>query len=140
MKDLSTRNVITRCNSLGGGEALHDATAIASHSFTTCCYSYSPSCISVLSKLSNDSSTICSRHAHNFCHICQLGHHTRKPFVCSSSRVDNNFDLIHCDLWTSPIVSISGYKYYLIILDDCSHFVCTFPCRSNSIFFVIPGF
>jgi hypothetical protein len=41
--------------------------------------------------------------------------------------VDNNFNLIHYDLWTSPIVSISGYKYYLIILDDHSRFVWTFP-------------
>jgi hypothetical protein len=32
--------------------------------------------------------------------------------------MDNNFDLIHCDLWTSSIVSISSYKYYLVILND----------------------
>ena len=28
----------------------------------------------------------------------------------------SKFDLIHCDIWTSPVVSISGYKYYLVIL------------------------
>jgi hypothetical protein len=100
---------------------------LASHSFITCYCSYSPSCVGVLSKLSNDSSIICSRRTHDFCHACQLGHHTRKPFVSSTSDVDNNFDLIHCDLWTSPIVSISGYKYYLVILDDRSHVLCTFP-------------
>jgi len=33
-----------------------------------------------------------------------------------------NFDLIHCDLWTSPVDGVSGYKYYLVILDDCLHF------------------
>jgi hypothetical protein len=37
----------------------------------------------------------------------------------------HNFDLVHCDLWTS-VASISGYKYYLVILDDCSHYVWTF--------------
>jgi hypothetical protein len=37
------------------------------------------------------------------------------------------FDLVHCDLWTSPILSLSGYKYYLVILDDYSHFPWTFP-------------
>jgi hypothetical protein len=40
-----------------------------------------------------------------------------------NSHEDNNLDLIQCDLWTSPIVSISGYKYYLVILDDHSYFV-----------------
>jgi hypothetical protein len=50
--------------------------------------------------------------------------------------VDNNFDLIHCDLWTSSIVSIFGYKYYLVILDDHSHFVWTFPwCAKSDTFF-----
>jgi hypothetical protein len=38
-------------------------------------------------------------------------------FVSSTSRVDNNFDLIHCDPWISPIVRISSYKYYLVVLD-----------------------
>ncbi|KAL8138282.1 hypothetical protein V2J09_004283, partial [Rumex salicifolius] len=32
------------------------------------------------------------------------------------------FELIHCDLWTSPVLSISGFKYYLVIIDDFSHY------------------
>jgi hypothetical protein len=51
------------------------------------------------------------------CHACQL------------SLAIKNFDLIHCDLWTSLILSISGYKYYLILLDDCSYYTWTFPLR-----------
>jgi IS30 family transposase len=88
--------------------------------------------VDVLSKLSNDSSLICSRHTHDPCHAYQLGRHTRMPFISSISRVDNNFDLIHCDLWTSPIVSILGYNYYMVILDDRSHFVWTFSLRIKS--------
>jgi hypothetical protein len=42
------------------------------------------------------------------------------------------FDLIHCDLWTSLVVSVSGYKYYLVILDDCTHYSWTFPLRLKS--------
>jgi hypothetical protein len=49
-----------------------------------------------------------------------------------TSCADNIFDLIHYDLWTSTIVSISGCKYYLVILDDHSHFVWTFPLRVKS--------
>jgi hypothetical protein len=44
---------------------------------------------------------------------------------------DNNFDLTHCDLWTSPIVSISTCKYYLV-LDDHSHIVWTFLLHIKS--------
>jgi hypothetical protein len=64
------------------------------------------------------------------CHACQL--HVRLPFPSSNSRASANFDLIHCDLWTSPIPSVCGYKYYLIILDDCSHYSWTFPLRLKS--------
>jgi transposase InsO family protein len=39
------------------------------------------------------------------------------------------FDLVHCDLWTSPVISVSGFKYYLVILDDFSHYSLTFPLR-----------
>jgi hypothetical protein len=36
------------------------------------------------------------------------------------------FDLVYYDLWTSPVLSISGYKYYLVILDYFSHFLGLF--------------
>jgi hypothetical protein len=60
------------------------------------------------------------------CHACQLGHHVRLPFATSHSRATNKFDLIHYDLWTLPVLSVSGYKYYLIILNDYSHYYWTF--------------
>jgi transposase InsO family protein len=39
---------------------------------------------------------------------------------------------MHCDLWTSPIPSFTGFKYYLIVLNDFSHYVWTFPLRHKS--------
>jgi hypothetical protein len=52
----------------------------------------------VLSKLSHDSSVVCSKRSHDLCHAGQLGRHIRLPFVSSNSRANNNFDLIHYDL------------------------------------------
>jgi hypothetical protein len=66
------------------------------------------------------------------CHACQLGQHVRLPFHASKSRATNNFNLIHYDLWTSPVISVSGYKYYLVILDGCSYFLWTFPLKLKS--------
>jgi hypothetical protein len=43
-----------------------------------------------------------------------------------------NPNLVHCDLWTSPIQSVSGYKYYLVIFDDCTHCLLTFLLRQKS--------
>jgi hypothetical protein len=68
----------------------------------------------------------CNKDTNSVCHVCQLGRHTRLPFHISMFGATHNFDLVHCDLWTSPVASISGYKYYLVILDDCSHYVWMF--------------
>jgi hypothetical protein len=66
------------------------------------------------------------------CHACQLGRHVGLPFPSSSTRALQPFDLVHCDLWTSPVPSVSGYKYYLIILNDCTHYSWTFLLRQKS--------
>ena len=42
------------------------------------------------------------------------------------------FDLVHCDLWTSSVLSLSGYNYYLVVVDDFSHYSWTFPLRAKS--------
>jgi hypothetical protein len=57
--------------------------------------------------------------------------HIRLPFPSYSSRAIRAFDLIHCDLWTSLVPSVSGYKYYFI-LDDCTHYSWTFLLRHKS--------
>jgi hypothetical protein len=36
---------------------------------------------------------------------------------------------VHCDLWISTVIGLSGSKYYLAILDDFSHYLWTFPLR-----------
>jgi hypothetical protein len=86
-----------------------------------------------MSKLSSSTSgSGCRGSFEHLCHACQLGRHVRLPFPISSSRATGTFDLIHCDVWTSPVISISGYKYYLLILDDFSHYLWTFPLRQKS--------
>jgi hypothetical protein len=46
--------------------------------------------------------------------------------------MEHSFDLIHLDLWTSPVVSVSGSKYYLIILNDFTHYLWTFSLKLKS--------
>jgi hypothetical protein len=53
-------------------------------------------------------------HFEGLCHACQLVRHTRLPFT---TRAECAFELVHCDLWTF-VLSLSGYKYYLVILND----------------------
>jgi hypothetical protein len=75
----------------------------------------------------------CNKAATHVCHACQLGKHVRLPFTRSTSISVAPFQLIHCDLWTSPVLSNSGFKYFLIIVDDFSHFIGLFPCATSPI-------
>jgi len=135
VKDLFSRNVIIRCNSSG---PLYPLQLPVAHSLVA---SSAPPYLwhrrlghpgrEALSKLAS-AIPACNKSLDSICHACQLGRHVRLPFGTSASRASNNFDLIHCDLWTSPVASVSGYKYYLVILDDFSHYLWTFPLRLKS--------
>jgi hypothetical protein len=137
VKDLATRNVIIRSNSSGLVYTLRLSTRISSPQALTALASTSTwHCRlshpghDIISKLSSTTAIQCNKsHSDTLCHACQLGHNTRMPFHSSSSHTDRPSELIHCDLWTLPILSISGYKYYLVVLDDFTHYLWTFPLR-----------
>lgn len=42
------------------------------------------------------------------------------------------FDILHSDLWTSPILSSVDHKYYVIFLDDFINFLWSFPISRKS--------
>jgi hypothetical protein len=56
----------------------------------------------------------------------------RLPFSSSTSRSITPFEFVHCDVWTSPVTSISDYRYYLVMLDDFTHLCWTFPLVHKS--------
>jgi hypothetical protein len=136
VKDLLTRNVIVRCNSSGSLYPLRlPSTAqslVAGSASSLWHHRLGHPSHEALSKLASVIPSCTSDASSTLCHACQLGRHTRLPFRVSSSRATRSFDLIHCDLWTSPILSVSSFKYYLVILDDYSHFLWTFPQRLKS--------
>ena len=67
-----------------------------------------------------------------FVTACHLGKHVRLPFSSSVSVSYAPFQLIHTDVWTSPVSSCSGFKFYLVLIDDLTHYLCTFSLRAKS--------
>jgi hypothetical protein len=137
VNDLSSQNVIARCDSSGplytmpmpscsARSPCAAPTATLAALVSTWHRRLEHPGVDALSKLSSDSSVVCSRRTYDFCHACQLGRHTSMHFASSTSHAYNIFNLIHCDLWTSPVVSVSDHKYYLLIIDGCSYFVWIF--------------
>jgi hypothetical protein len=67
-----------------------------------------------------------------FCHSCPLGKHIKLPFTNSINNSLLPFDILHSDVWTSPILSSTGHKYYVLFLDNYSNFLWTFPISHKS--------
>ena len=86
----------------------------------------------VLRQILRSFSFSCDKLDEHSCEACRLGKHVRLPFSASSSVSTFPFQLLHSDVWTSPVASNTGYLYYLVILDDYSHYVWTFPLRRKS--------
>lgn len=69
------------------------------------------------------------------CNACQLGKHLKLPFYQSNSKVIKPFELIHSYVWSSPVPSLSGIRYYVLFLDDYSHYLWVYPLRrKNEVF------
>jgi histone deacetylase 1/2 len=64
-----------------------------------------------------------------FCNSCPLGKSTKLPFQLSDSTSKFPLELIHSDVWTSPIISIKGSKYYILFVDDFSRYSWIFPMQ-----------
>ncbi|GJU75919.1 ribonuclease H-like domain-containing protein [Tanacetum coccineum] len=69
----------------------------------------------VLRRLVSNNFISCNKEKpHVLCHACQQDKHVRLPFVSSDTMVTSCFDIIHSDVWTSSIPSLSGFKYCLV--------------------------
>jgi hypothetical protein len=149
VKYLSTQNVIVRSNSTGPLYTLRLPGTITPSPGAMAALAAAPHALAVvaptmwrrrlshpgpdaLSSLSRSSFIHYTSNKREFCHACQLGKRTKLPFHSSSHRVEHPFDFIHLDLWTSPVVSVSGSKHYLVILDDFTHYFWTFPLKLKS--------
>ncbi|GKC98581.1 ribonuclease H-like domain-containing protein [Tanacetum coccineum] len=125
VKDFITRRVLLRCDSTGELYRVTKPSTIP-HAFLTSQYTWhqrlgNPGS-EVLRRLVFSDSISCNKEKLSvLCHACQLGKHVKLPFVSSSSSVTSCFDIVHSDLWTSPIPSLSGFQYYVLFLDHYSH-------------------
>ena len=139
VKDARTRMVLHRCDSPDELYPVHSATSTTSAAPVALATGVDlwharlghPNPATLRHILRSFSFT-CNKNEDHLCHACHLAKHARLPFRASSFVASYPFELIHSDVWTSPVASNTGYLYYLVILDDFSHYVWTFPLRRKS--------
>jgi hypothetical protein len=129
VKDLKTAAVLARYNSSGDLYPLHGAPTSTPQVMIASVdlwhhrlgHPNKNTVSSMLQEFSIPSSS--SSHEPSLCNACQCGKHIILPFGTSTTSSTFPFELLHYDLWTSPVPSVLGFKYYLVILDDYSHYV-----------------
>lgn len=145
LKDLYTKAHLTRCNS--PGDLYLFPPNPSSSSSPVDLHTVSPTTwhnrlghlrSAVFDFLSSHLFPFCDKlKNHKSCNACSLGKHCPLRFSVSHSITYSPFESIHVDLCTSPIASKIGHKYYLVLLDDFSHFIWTFPLQTKSQVFSI---
>ena len=59
----------------------------------------------------------------SLCVGCNLGKSHRLPFSFNNNCCPLPFDHLHYDLWgLSPVCSLTGFRYYVVFIDDCTRF------------------
>ncbi|GJV67033.1 ribonuclease H-like domain-containing protein [Tanacetum coccineum] len=136
VKDFMTRRVLLRCDNEGN---LYPVTAPSPipHAFLVSQHTWHQRLghpgVEVLRRLVSSNFILYNKEKPPvLCHACQLGKHVRLPFVSSSTLISSCFDIIHSDVWTSPILSLSYFKYYVLFLDHYSQFVWVYPLVNKS--------
>jgi hypothetical protein len=66
------------------------------------------------------------------CEPCNLSKSKKLPFLASSHVSYGPLELIHSDVWASPVMSIGGCKFYVVFIDDRSHFAWMYPLKQKS--------
>lgn len=67
------------------------------------------------------------------CEPCLLGKFRKLPFSESSTKSVAPFELVHSDVWgPSPHLSLDGYRYYVLFIDDCTRYTWIFPMKNKT--------
>ena len=83
----------------------------------------------ILSSLKNRNLVSFPNKFHDFCNSCQLAKSHRLPFTLVNHRFQQPLELIHSNLWQSPVLSNSGYRYGICFVDDFSHYTWLYPLK-----------
>jgi hypothetical protein len=67
------------------------------------------------------------------CHPCLEGKFSKLPFPQHVNKSVIPFHTIHTDLWgPAPSISVDGYRYYTIFVDECTRYCWLFPLVNKS--------
>ena len=72
------------------------------------------------------------------CEACQVGKTCKLPFSSLVFRSSRVLERIYCDVWgPAPVVSVQGFRFYVVFIDNYSRFCWFYPIKSKSYVFSV---
>lgn len=68
----------------------------------------------------------------DFCNSCSINKSHKLPFQKSTISSTYPLEVIYSDLWTSPVLSHDGYRYYVIFVDHFTKYIWFYPLKHKS--------
>ena len=92
----------------------------------------------VLQHLSSVQAISFNKNTLSMCEPCQLGKSCKLPFSSSDFQSSRPLERIHCDVWgPAPVMSVQGFRFYVIFIDNFSRFCWFYPLKQKSEVFTI---
>ena len=66
------------------------------------------------------------------CNSCHSNKTHKLPFSNTTLSSSRPLDIIFSDVWTSPIHSIDGYKYFVLFVDHFTRYTWMYPMKTKS--------
>ncbi|KAJ4818128.1 hypothetical protein LUZ62_030694 [Rhynchospora pubera] len=120
--------ILTLPSTLHSPKALHGARVSANLWHARFGHPSSSTTLELLNKFSLP----CSLHKMSLCSECCMAKSHKLPFASRTSLSRAPLELVHSDLWgPSPVLSKDGYRYYVIFVDDFTHFTWLYFLRTK---------
>ena len=65
------------------------------------------------------------------CNACLSNKSHKLPFSISSLHSTNPLEIIFSDVWTFPVLSQDGFKYYVIFVDHFTKYIWLYPLKKK---------
>ena len=66
------------------------------------------------------------------CTACSINKMHKLPFATSTLVSTCPLDIVFSDVWSSPLISIDGFKYYVIFVDHFTRYTWFYPLKQKS--------
>lgn len=68
---------------------------------------------------------------------CLINKMHKLPFISTTLTSSHVLDIVFSHVWTSPLISVDGFKYYVIFVDHFTRYTWFYPSKQKSQVFKI---